>query len=187
MPHWKQRKEGLACRQGRPPMRGAQRRQRPPDGPHACGPPTIRCFHRGGALLIHLVARHSSPRLAPCDTSSQMSAAIASPCVRAALARPLTRCSSKLAGSWAPWPQRQQPQHDPRGSVAVAARNRLAGLLADMRSEDVEEESTAPIGKPLLVGCRRRRRLCRQCAASRPPECPQAHQAPSVPPCSALQ
>lgn len=79
--------------------------------------------------------------------------AIACPQVlRAALARPLTRGSRQLAAHIAPWPQRQTERAG--GSVAVRARNRLADLLADMKAEDVEEDSTTPIGKPLAAACR---------------------------------
>lgn len=66
---------------------------------------------------------------------------------RAALARPLNRCSSSMAApNWAPWPQRQQTQR----AVAATARNRLADLLADMREEEKVEEtaSSVPEGAP---------------------------------------
>lgn len=66
---------------------------------------------------------------------------------RAALARPLARCSSSMAApNWAPWPQRQQAQRE----VAATARNRLADLLADMREEEKVEESASsvPEGAP---------------------------------------
>ncbi|KAI3438535.1 hypothetical protein D9Q98_000963 [Chlorella vulgaris] len=70
-------------------------------------------------------------------------AAVAPQVVRAALTRPLTRSiSSKLAAHVAPWPQRQRTA---RGGVVAQARNRLADLLADLKSEDVDDESTAPI------------------------------------------
>ncbi|KAI7842309.1 hypothetical protein COHA_003949 [Chlorella ohadii] len=73
-----------------------------------------------------------------------MAAVLARPAPVAALARPLSRCSSKLAAAWtAPWPQRrpQAPERDAR----VAARNRLAELLQDMRKEETEEELNVPV------------------------------------------
>ncbi len=75
-----------------------------------------------------------------------MAAVLARPAPVAALARPLSRCSSKLAAAWtAPWPQRrpQAPERDAR----VAARNRLAELLQDMRKEETEEELNVPVGE----------------------------------------
>ena len=75
-----------------------------------------------------------------------MAALLARPAPVAALARPLSRCSSRLAAAWtAPWPQ-QRPQA-PERDARVAARNRLAELLQDMRQEEAEEDSSVPVGE----------------------------------------
>lgn len=93
--------------------------------------------------------------------------------VRAAL-RPLTRCSSSLASSnWAPWPQRQRSEQQAQRDVTAAARNRLADLLADMRAEDVEDDtSSAPVGEtwppPPLPACR----LTATCTTRSPSDSP---------------
>lgn len=96
--------------------------------------------------------------LSPPDRSQQLHMASLAACprlaARAALARPLVRCSSSLtAPNWAPWPQRQQAQRD----VAAAARNRLADLLADMREEEKVEEtaSSVPEGAPPVIAAAR--------------------------------
>lgn len=94
-----------------------------------------------GALLLEPLSRS--------QTAAMQAAAVAPQVVRAALTRPLTRSiSSKLAAHVAPWPQRQRTA---RGGVVAQARNRLADLLADLKSEDVDDESTAPIGAPPLL------------------------------------
>lgn len=75
-----------------------------------------------------------------------MQAALTGPqAVRLALVRPFTRSlSSKAAASHAPWAQ-QRLQPD-RGSLVAQARNRLAELLADMKADDVEEDTSTPAG-----------------------------------------
>lgn len=110
-----------------------------------------------------------------------MAALLARPAPVAALARPLSRCSSRLAAAWtAPWPQ-QRPQA-PERDARVAARNRLAELLQDMRQEEAEEDSSVPVGErfeaptpppplpppPLLAPCF----CCCRLAATLPPAHP---------------